>query len=304
MGRSSVRATKSAKRCQASLMGWCPVKIPVSMATSRATLSGCSTAMRRPIGPPQSCSTRVTSRRSRSSSSEAITSVCRSKEYHDSEIGLSERPNPTRSGATQRKPASRTGGITLRHRNDQVGSPCRNTTGAPSPSSTCARRSPPTSRYLAGRSNSGSPSKRSSGVRYASVIDPSQPIAIPRSERGIPSDLRIIYPRPTRSAASRLSGSRMPGSQRSLRSAGASAPVRSSSTPHEWNAFLGGAGGLLGGLAAGGRLIRGERQVEHLPDLVRQVEGHLVAHRLWHVVEVAAVAARQDDLLEAGPVGG
>src|SRR6266498_3327570 len=121
MGRSSVRATKSAKRCQASLMGWCPVKIPVSMATSRATLSGCSTAMRRPIGPPQSCSTRVTSRRSRSSSSEAITSVCRSKEYHDSEIGLSERPNPTRSGATQRKPASRTGGITLRHRNDQVG---------------------------------------------------------------------------------------------------------------------------------------------------------------------------------------
>src|SRR6266540_315880 len=69
-------------------------------------------------------------------------------------------------------------------------------------------------------------------------------------------------------------------------------------------AFVGGSGGLLGGLAAGGRLIRGERQVEHLPDLVRQVEGHLVAHRLWHVVEVAAVAARQDDLLEAGPVGG
>ena len=42
-------------------------------------------------------------------------------------VGLSERPNPGRSGATQRNPASRTGGITLRHRNDHVGSPWKNT---------------------------------------------------------------------------------------------------------------------------------------------------------------------------------
>src|SRR5688572_20343855 len=35
----------------------------------------------------------------------------------------------------QRKPASRTGGITLRHRYDHVGSPCQKTTGGPSPSS-------------------------------------------------------------------------------------------------------------------------------------------------------------------------
>ena len=38
-------------------------------------------------------------------------------------VGLSERPKPARSGAMQRWPASRTGGITLRHRYDQVGSP-------------------------------------------------------------------------------------------------------------------------------------------------------------------------------------
>ena len=49
-------------------------------------------------------------------------------------VGLSERPKPGRSGAMQRKPASRTGGITLRHRYDHVGSPCMNQTGLPSPS--------------------------------------------------------------------------------------------------------------------------------------------------------------------------
>ena len=61
-------------------------------------------------------------------------------------VGLSERPKPARSGAMQRKPASRTGGITLRHRNDQVGSPWMKITGAPSPSSRWARRRPSTSR--------------------------------------------------------------------------------------------------------------------------------------------------------------
>ena len=44
-------------------------------------------------------------------------------------VGLSERPKPAWSGAMQRKPASRTGGITLRHRYDQVGSPWKKTTG-------------------------------------------------------------------------------------------------------------------------------------------------------------------------------
>jgi hypothetical protein len=41
-----------------------------------------------------------------------------------------------------RKPASSTGGITRRHRNDHVGSPCRNTTGDPSPTSIWANRNP------------------------------------------------------------------------------------------------------------------------------------------------------------------
>ena len=70
----------------------------------------------------------------------------------------------------QRKPASRTGGITLRHRNDQVGSPWRNTTGGPLPSSTCARRSPSSLRYFGLNGKSGRPSKRSSGVRTVSGI--------------------------------------------------------------------------------------------------------------------------------------
>ncbi len=61
-------------------------------------------------------------------------------------VGLSEAPKPARSGAMQRKPASRTGGITLRHKNDHVGSPCMKTTGAPSPSSRWASRMPSTSR--------------------------------------------------------------------------------------------------------------------------------------------------------------
>src|SRR4051794_34784780 len=53
-------------------------------------------------------------------------------------VGLSDMPKPGRSGAMQRKPASRTGGMTLRHRNDHVGSPCMNQTGGPSPESSYA----------------------------------------------------------------------------------------------------------------------------------------------------------------------
>ena len=47
--------------------------------------------------------------------------------------GLSERPNPIRSGATFRPGSC---GMMLRQRNDDVGSPCSKSTGAPSPSST------------------------------------------------------------------------------------------------------------------------------------------------------------------------
>ena len=72
----------------------------------------------------------------------------------------------------QRKPASRTGGITLRHRNDHVGSPCTNTTGAPSPSSTWAKRIPSTSRWCAAKGKSGRSCSVSSAVRTASTISP------------------------------------------------------------------------------------------------------------------------------------
>jgi hypothetical protein len=59
-------------------------------------------------------------------------------------VGLSERPKPGRSGAMQRRPAARSGGMTLRHRYDHVGSPWKRTTAGSdgSPTSTWARRSP------------------------------------------------------------------------------------------------------------------------------------------------------------------
>src|SRR4051794_6276365 len=117
--------------------------------------SRASTATRRPIGPPQSCTTTVAPCRSSSSKSASIASVWRSYVYHSRSSGLSERPKPGRSGAMQRKPASRTGGMTLRHRNDHVGSPWKNTTGGPEPSSRWARRSPSQSRNCEVQGKSG-----------------------------------------------------------------------------------------------------------------------------------------------------
>ena len=55
----------------------------------------------------------------------------------------------------QRKPASRIGWITFRHRNDQVGSPWMNTTGGPLPSSMWASRSPSNFRYFGLNGKSG-----------------------------------------------------------------------------------------------------------------------------------------------------
>jgi hypothetical protein len=101
---------------QASLILCLPVQSPVSRIAIRLTRSGFSTATRRPIGPPQSWTTKVASRRSRSSTSVAAVATWRSYEYQSRSMGLSDRPNPMRSGATQRKPASRTGGITFRQR--------------------------------------------------------------------------------------------------------------------------------------------------------------------------------------------
>src|SRR5262245_49051756 len=46
----------------------------------------------------------------------------------------------------------------------------------------------------------------------------------------------------------------------------------------------------------GHRLAFAECDLEDLGDVGRQVEGHLVAHGLGHVVEIGAVALGQDDL--------
>ena len=48
--------------------------------------------------------------------------------------GLSEAPKPGRSSAITRL-RSAIGGITLRHRNEDVGQPCSSRTGGPEPSS-------------------------------------------------------------------------------------------------------------------------------------------------------------------------
>ena len=107
----------------------------------------------------------VASRRSSSSTRARTSSVWRSYEYHSMSGGLSERPKPARSGAMQRKPASRTGGITLRH---------RTTTWARRAGRARAGRRPRRGGRAAGRrspvrdskgKSSGSAEKRSSGVR-------------------------------------------------------------------------------------------------------------------------------------------
>ena len=69
-GRASssvpTRRTNSRKRSHSG-DGARPAPMPVLRMTSRATRSGCSTARRRPIGPPQSWTTTVAPRRSSSS---------------------------------------------------------------------------------------------------------------------------------------------------------------------------------------------------------------------------------------------
>src|SRR5215813_5771614 len=59
---------------------------------------------------------------------------------------LSESPMPIRSGAMQR-PRDWRCGNTLRQRYDEVGLPCSNTMGSPSPTSTYAISLPRTRRY-------------------------------------------------------------------------------------------------------------------------------------------------------------
>ena len=132
LSEGDVRTT-SRKRSQTSGIGWSPVGSPVLAATTRANRPGCSATNRSPIRPPQSCPTSVRPRRSRwSNASARIHSTCRAKLWSPISAGLSERPNPTRSAAMTRSPASASTGMTLRYRNDQLGSPCSSRTGSPS----------------------------------------------------------------------------------------------------------------------------------------------------------------------------
>src|ERR1700686_800132 len=47
-----------------------------------------------------------------------------------------------------------------------------------------------------------------------------------------------------------------------------------------------------------------ERELEHLTHAAREVERHLLAHALRHVVDVLLIPLRQDDLRKSPPVGG
>ena len=88
-----VRRTRSRKRSHVS-EGGRPEKMPVFSTTSREIRSGRSTARRMPSGPPQSCITTVTSRRSSSSTKRSSDAVCASYEYQSRSTGLSLRPKP------------------------------------------------------------------------------------------------------------------------------------------------------------------------------------------------------------------
>src|SRR5207244_12045359 len=63
-----------------------------------------------------------------------------------------------------------------------------------------------------------------------------------------------------------------------------------------------GSGGVDRGDAFGGRDAQGDGQ--RVRDVLGDVERHLLAHLLGHVVEVSLVPLRKDDLLEARAVGG
>ncbi len=52
----------------------------------------------------------------------------------------------------------------------------------------------------------------------------------------------------------------------------------------------------------GGDHVRAQGDLQHVADVVGDVEGHLLANLLGDVLQVALVPLRNDDLLQAGPV--
>src|SRR6476469_579829 len=78
-----------------------------------------------------------------SSSSIATTSATLWRSAYDStSSGLSDSPNPRRSGASTRNPAAASAGVWRRQPCEESGKPWSNTTGCPSPSSTSASLTP------------------------------------------------------------------------------------------------------------------------------------------------------------------
>ena len=113
-GRSGLRSAKFRQAMNASFT-W-PANRPVFMITSRATRSAFSTAQRRPIGPPQSCTTTVASRRS----------SCVEQPRHELDVAVVRVPVAVGRlvgaaeagvvGADHAVPASTSGAIILRYR--------------------------------------------------------------------------------------------------------------------------------------------------------------------------------------------
>ena len=135
-GATSRRQARSTTRrnCHHTLgIGSSPVGRPVLAATTRANRSGCSATSRSPIRPPESCPTSVTSRRlsaGRTRTRGLTTRRAARNCGRPARAGLSDRPNPIRSGAIaaaaggQQRPSPR------RSRNDQLGPPCSSSTAS------------------------------------------------------------------------------------------------------------------------------------------------------------------------------
>ena len=117
VGKTSTSCENLSQARKAFPGGRSPVGRKVLAATTRAKRSGCSPTSRRPMRPPQSWPTKVTSDRARvSKRRDRIHSTCRAKVYAERGVGLSDRPKPTRSGAMARNPAPASTGIMWRYR--------------------------------------------------------------------------------------------------------------------------------------------------------------------------------------------
>ena len=108
------------------------------MHTADGRTDGVRAAASSPMGPPQSCTTRIGSTSRRASIHAASAAACRSSVCQATARGLELRPQPRRSGASTRSRWPSSAAMTFRQRKLQVGFPWTQTTSRPRPVSTQA----------------------------------------------------------------------------------------------------------------------------------------------------------------------